>query len=86
MIVYYIAYGPYGARLPSDPSVPYRVAGWVAVIFAAGVVVWKWWETAKPKVRTQTPEWKEAERLLSIENKQNPYSGPYAKELAKEKN
>ncbi|KAJ3269630.1 hypothetical protein HDV01_001146 [Terramyces sp. JEL0728] len=36
-----------------------------------------------PNLRTQTPEWKAATESLSIEQKQNPFSGVYAKELKK---
>ncbi len=38
----------------------------------------------KPRPRTQTPEWREATKQKSIENKQNPYSGPYAAVAGKE--
>jgi hypothetical protein len=39
----------------------------------------------KPKLVTNTPEWKEAEAQLLIEQKQNPFHGPYAEHLASQK-
>jgi hypothetical protein len=38
----------------------------------------------KPKLVTDTPEWKAAEKELLIREKQNPFSGPYAEVLKKE--
>ena len=38
-----------------------------------------------PEKRTDSPEWKEAEARLVIERKQNPFSGPYAEHLKKQK-
>jgi hypothetical protein len=35
----------------------------------------------KPKLVTTTDEWRAAEAQLSIERKQNPFSGPYAEHL-----
>ena len=38
----------------------------------------------KPKLITHTKEWKEAEAEMLIEQKQNPFHGPYGEYLAKQ--
>jgi hypothetical protein len=35
----------------------------------------------KPKLVTDTPEWKEAEKEMLIREKQNPFTGVYAEHL-----
>ena len=35
-------------------------------------------KTVVPDMPTMTPEWKEAEARYEIENKMNPFTGPYA--------
>eukprot|EP00842_Homolaphlyctis_polyrhiza_P005555 jgi/Hompol1/5/HPOL_000587-RA len=81
---YYIAYGSYGARTPSDPALRIKVASWVAGLIALSVGLWMFWETKKPALRTTTKEWIEAQDQLAIERKQNPFSGAYAKVLKAE--
>ncbi|KAI8844262.1 cytochrome c oxidase subunit IV family [Chytridium lagenaria] len=75
---YFIAYGPYGARNPTDPALKYSVAAWTTgfVLLAAGL--WRWWDSRKPTLITQTPEWKEAQKQIQIEGKENPFKGPAA--------
>ncbi|KAI8914911.1 cytochrome c oxidase subunit IV family [Powellomyces hirtus] len=77
---YWIAYGPYGARTPHDPAMKWKVLGWSLTFTAIAVGVWVYW-TANviPELRTQTPEWKAEEERRAIENKQNPFTGVYAK-------
>ncbi|KAJ3260785.1 hypothetical protein HK103_007348 [Boothiomyces macroporosus] len=78
---YYIAYGSFGNRAPHDPTLPKRVAAWLAFFLGVGTFLWFQSSRLLPNLRTQTPEWKAATEALSIEQKQNPFSGPYAKEL-----
>jgi hypothetical protein len=91
IIAYYIAYGAHGARAPGDPTLNYRVAGWVTGFMIVSFALWKYSagckfisNIVKPKLVTQTPEWKEAEKELMIEQKQNPFRGPYADHLKKQ--
>ncbi|TPX38267.1 hypothetical protein SmJEL517_g00055 [Synchytrium microbalum] len=77
---YFVAYGPYGARTPIDPSLNWRVTGWVAVLLALAIGGWQYSVVFRPKLRTHTPEWAEATKQKAIEAKQNPFSGYYAKE------
>ena len=80
MLAYYIAYGPYGARAPSDPAFALKVVGWLAGFALAGFGLWTAWQSQLPKLRTTTKEWKEATAQLEIENRMNPYTGPFAKQ------
>ncbi|KAJ3086027.1 Cytochrome c oxidase subunit 5A [Quaeritorhiza haematococci] len=77
---YFIAYGPYGARTPRDPSTHYRVAGWTTFFVLMSFGMWHYWFTyVTPKLPTTTPEWQEATVQRSIEQKQNPFTGAYSK-------
>jgi hypothetical protein len=40
-LAYFIAYGDFGARSPNDPTLPYRVAGWVTAFLGLGFVLWQ---------------------------------------------
>lgn len=40
-LAYYIAYGSYGPRTPRDPSLNYRVFGWVAGLATIAFLIWK---------------------------------------------
>ncbi|KAJ3415973.1 Cytochrome c oxidase subunit 5A [Chytridiales sp. JEL 0842] len=75
---YFIAYGPYGARSPSDPALKWSVAAWSTVFVGLAAGLWVYTSSMKPKLRTMTPEWKAEEERISIEEKQNPYKGAYS--------
>ncbi|KAJ3305275.1 hypothetical protein HDV03_001873 [Kappamyces sp. JEL0829] len=83
---YYIAYGGYGPRTPRDPTLQYRVFGWVAGFIGLAYVLWLQSDKLLPKLVTRTPEWKAAEAQLMIEQKMNPHSGPYAEWRKKNEN
>ncbi|TPX70193.1 hypothetical protein SpCBS45565_g01930 [Spizellomyces sp. 'palustris'] len=77
---YWIAYGPYGARTPIDPAMKYKVLGWSSFFLAIAVGGYVYWSgNVVPTLRTHNKEWKEEEERRAIENKQNPYTGVYAK-------
>ncbi|KAI8923290.1 cytochrome c oxidase subunit IV-domain-containing protein [Entophlyctis helioformis] len=80
---YYIAYGSYGARTPSDPVLRTKVASWIAGISVVSLALWTYWEKTKIQPSTMTKEWREATEKWSIENKLNPHLGPYAEVRAK---
>ncbi|KAL2911956.1 Cytochrome c oxidase subunit 5B, mitochondrial [Polyrhizophydium stewartii] len=82
--IYFIAYGPYGARTPSDPALNRKVTAWVGAFLVATFGLWVAWESSKPQPKTFSKEWVEAQDKLAIERKQNPFSGAYAKVLAEE--
>ncbi|KAH6563029.1 hypothetical protein BASA50_002657 [Batrachochytrium salamandrivorans] len=82
---YYIAYGPYGARAPSDPTLTIKVTSWVLAFCVAAGVTLMAWESTKTPPKTFSKEWKEAEDRLAIERKQNPFTGAYAKVLEAER-
>ncbi|RKO92147.1 cytochrome c oxidase subunit IV-domain-containing protein [Blyttiomyces helicus] len=76
---YWIAYGQYGARAGIDPTLKYKVAGWVSFYTGVGLVAWYWWiNNMKPELRTTTPEWIEATKEKDIEQQRNPFTGPFA--------
>ncbi|TPX66706.1 hypothetical protein SpCBS45565_g04292 [Spizellomyces sp. 'palustris'] len=77
---YWIAYGPYGARTPIDPAMKWKVLGWSSFFLSVTVGLWVYWtKEVVPTLRTHNKEWKEEEERRAIENKQNPYTGVYAK-------
>ncbi|KAJ3209909.1 Cytochrome c oxidase subunit 5A [Entophlyctis luteolus] len=80
---YFIAYGAHGARNPKDPNLNKAVLAWSSVFLGLSAIMYFYWETQKPVIRTMTPEWKAAEDARAIELKQNPFSGAYAAELKK---
>ncbi|KAJ3096727.1 Cytochrome c oxidase subunit 5A [Phlyctochytrium planicorne] len=75
---YFIAYGPYGARNPPDPAMKWTVASWTGFFVLISAGLWQWWDTQKPAVVSQNKEWQDARANRQIENKENPYTGPYA--------
>ncbi|KAI9105896.1 cytochrome c oxidase subunit IV family [Phlyctochytrium arcticum] len=77
---YWIAYGPYGARTTIDPTLKWKVLGWTSFFFGISVGAWVLWtDKVVPPLRTHTKEWKEEEERRAIANKQNPFTGTYAK-------
>ncbi|KAI8900306.1 cytochrome c oxidase subunit IV family [Globomyces pollinis-pini] len=82
---YYIAYGTYGARAPTDPTLKWRVAGWTLGLTGIAYVLWIIFEKNKPRAISETPEWAAAEAQLAIERKQNPHRGPYKAYLDSQK-
>jgi hypothetical protein len=63
----------------------YKVAGWVAGFLVLAGALFTFGQTMKPKLITDTDEWRAAEAQLAIERKQNPFRGPYEQHLKEEK-
>lgn len=78
---YFIAYGPYNSRLPWDPLFKWKVIGWCSFFLGLTGVCWYSYQYLYvPKRKEQSEEWIKKVEEYSIENKANPFSGPYAKQ------